>query len=334
MKRVVVLGAGRIGQIHAANVAASPLAELVSVTDPVTGAAETLGRKLNCEWHSDPYSQLSRPDVDAVIIGTPTDTHVPLTLAAIAAGKAVLCEKPLDLDEAKADRAVAEIERSGIPVMLGFNRRFDPSVTEIKRAIASGEIGDVRQIVITSRDPAPPPAEYISRSGGIFRDMLIHDFDMARWLLGEEPVDVFAVASCLVNSEIASLGDSDTTMVILKTASGRQAHINTCRQASYGHDQRVEVFGSKGMLLNDHMRAHTVQRFSDTASESKAPLLNFFLERYETAYRQELHAFLKALESGAPMPVTPRDASAALRLAECALKSVQTGRSISVARPN
>ncbi|MBB4291474.1 myo-inositol 2-dehydrogenase/D-chiro-inositol 1-dehydrogenase [Rhizobium leguminosarum] len=323
MLKVAVLGAGRIGQIHAANVAASAQAELVVVADPVEATASSTAQKLNCEFSVDPYAVIGRSDVDAVVIGTPTDTHVPLTLVALKAGKAVLCEKPLDLDQDKANAAIVEIEKSGRPFMLAFNRRFDPSASEIKRAIEAGEIGDVRQVIITSRDPSPPPADYIRRSGGIFKDMLIHDFDMARWLLGEEPVEVFAMGNCLVDRDIAQLNDYDTTMVIMRTASGKQCHINTCRHASYGHDQRIEVFGSKGMLQNGHVRPHTVHRFNDSSTDAQAPLLNFFLERYKQAYELELDAFIEAVETGSKMPVGADDGRKALALAEAALKSLE-----------
>lgn len=328
MLRVAVLGAGRIGQIHAANVAASSKARLVVVADPVEALATTTAHKLNCDASTDPYVAIGRDDIDAVVIGTPTDTHVSLTLAALAAGKAVLCEKPLDLDQRTADAAIIEIEKSGHPFMLGFNRRFDPSASALKQAIDRGEIGDVRQVVITSRDPSPPPPDYIRRSGGIFRDMLIHDFDMARWLLGEDPVEVYAVGNCLVDPEIAALDDFDTTMVVMRTASGRQCHINTCREASYGHDQRLEVFGSGGMLLNDHVRAHTVHRYTAEATGSQAPLLNFFLERYQQAYERELDAFLTATETKSAMPVSANDGRKALELAEGALRSIRTGAAV------
>ncbi|MFL5019160.1 MAG: inositol 2-dehydrogenase [Rhizobium sp.] len=330
MLKVAVLGAGRIGQIHAANVAANVRAELIVVADPAEAAASSTAQKLNCEYSTDPYAVISRSDVDAVVIGTPTDTHVPLTLAALAAGKAVLCEKPLDLDQNKANAAIAEIEKSGTPFMLAFNRRFDPSASEIKRAIEAGEIGDVRQVIITSRDPAPPPAEYIKRSGGVFRDMLIHDFDMARWLLGEDPVELFAVGNCLVDANISSLGDFDTTMVVMRTRSGKQCHINTCRHASYGHDQRIEVFGSTGMLQNGHVRPHTVHRFTDSTTDAQAPLLHFFLQRYKQAYELELDAFLNAVESGSAMPVGADDGRKALALAEAALRSIESGAGVSV----
>lgn len=330
MTRIAVLGAGRIGRIHAANVAASRHASLALVVDPFGDAARSLADELGCDAMSDPLEAIGRNDVDAVIIGTPTDTHVDLMLAAARAGKAVLCEKPVDLDIARADAALTELEALEVPVMLGFNRRFDPSAMELRRAIDAGDVGEVRQVIITSRDPGLPPLNYLQHSGGIFRDMTIHDFDMGRWLLGEEPIAVTAIASRLVDASIAEVDDFDTVMVLMHTASGRQCHINCCRQAAYGYDQRFEIFGSRGMLLNDNLRPTTVRRFTAAETEARDPLLNFFLERYADAYRAELDAFLTALREGATMPVTPRDGRQALRLADCALESVKAGRTVLV----
>ncbi|WP_174504083.1 inositol 2-dehydrogenase [Acidiphilium sp. C61] len=328
MLRVAVLGAGRIGRVHAANAAANRRAELVAIADPFGSAAEDLARELGCAASTDPEAVLARADVDAVVIGTPTDTHVTLMLAAVRAGKAVLCEKPIDLDIARADAAVAEVEQVGGRVMLAFNRRFDPASQELRRAIEAGEIGEVRQVIITSRDPAPPPRAYLQHSGGIFRDMAIHDFDMARFLLGEEPVEVMATASRLIDPDLAEIGDFDTVMVNLRTESGRQCHINCCRAAVYGYDQRFEVFGSAGMLMNDNLHATTVRRWSGAATDAREPLLNFFLERYADAYHTEFEMFRAAVETGAPMPVTPRDGRQALWLADCALESALTGRAV------
>lgn len=331
MLRVAVLGAGRIGKIHAANVAASRRAKLVAVADPFGSAAEDLARDLACEASRDPVALIERDDVDAVVIGTPTDTHVDLMLRSVRAGKAVLCEKPIDLDLTKVDAALAEIERFRGRVMVAFNRRFDPSAQRLRRSIDAGEIGEVRQVIITSRDPGLAPREYLQHSGGIFRDMVIHDFDMARWLLGEEPTEVTAIASRLVAPELmADIEDFDTVMVQMRTASGRQCHINGCREAVYGYDQRFEIFGSRGMLQNENLRPTTVRRWSRTETEAGEPLLNFFLERYAEAYRLELDLFLAAVESGGPMPVTLRDGRQALRLADCALESALTGRSVVV----
>src|SRR6478752_7103616 len=213
MLRVAVLGAGRIGRIHAANVAGNPKAKLVTISDPYGSAAKNLADHLGCEASLDPIAAIERTDVDAIIVGTPTDTHVSLTLHAVKLGKAVLCEKPIDLDIAKVDAAVKEIKRLKGRVMVAFNRRFDPSARQLRRAINAGEIGDVRQVIITSRDPGMPPHDYVAHSGGIFRDMVIHDFDMARWLLGEEPTEVMATASRLVDPALAEVDDFDTVMV-------------------------------------------------------------------------------------------------------------------------
>ena len=276
---------------------------------------------------------IGRDDVDAVVVGTPTDTHVDLMLRAVRAGKAVLCEKPIDLDIAKADAAVAEIERGGGRVMVAFNRRFDPSAQRVRQAIDAGEIGAVRQVVITSRDPGLAPREYLRHSGGIFRDMVIHDFDMARWLLGEEPVEVAATGSRLVDPTLAEFDDFDTVMIQMRTASGRQCHINCCREAVYGYDQRIEVFGAGGMLLNDNLRPTTLRRWNRTETEAREPLLNFFLERYADAYRTELDLFVQAAETGGPMPVTPHDGRQALHLADCALQAALTGRTVTTQAP-
>jgi myo-inositol 2-dehydrogenase/D-chiro-inositol 1-dehydrogenase len=327
---VAVLGAGRIGKIHARNAAANARCRLVAVADPVAEAARSLAAEVGCEASTDPKGTAARADVDAIVIGTPTDSHIEFMLGGVRQGKAVLCEKPIGLDIKTVDAAVAEASKPGARVMIAFNRRFDPSAAALKRAIAAGEIGDLRQVIITSRDPGPPPLSYIATSGGIFRDMMIHDFDMARWLLDEEPREVSAMASCLVDPAIGKAGDHDTLMVIMRTASGRQCHINNCRQAVYGYDQRFEVFGSTGMLLNDNLRPSTIRRYNAGETEAREPLLNFFLERYADAYRLELDAFLQAVESKSAMPVTVRDGRQALRLADAALESAETGRSVLV----
>ncbi len=330
MLGVAVLGAGRIGKIHARNVAQSSSAKLVVVADPFGDAAQTLATRLGSEASPDPLAAIDRNDVDAVVIGTPTDTHIELMLRAVHNGKAVLCEKPIDLNFAKADAAVTEIELLGGRVMLAFNRRFDPASQRLRGAIDAGEIGDVRQVLITSRDPGLAPRDYLRGSGGIFRDMTIHDFDMARFLLGEEPVEICATASRLVDPTLAEFEDFDSVMIQMRTSSGRQCHINNCREAVYGYDQRLEVFGSTGMLQNANLHPTTVRRWSKDETEAREPLVNFFLERYADAYRAELEAFLAALASGAAMPVTPHDGRQALRLAECAVQSVQTGCVVAV----
>lgn len=331
MVRIAVLGAGRIGKIHAASVAANPKATLVAVADPFADAAQPVAEAHGAEPMTDAMAAIARPDVDAVVIGTPTDTHVGLMMRAVELGKAVLCEKPIDLDINKSESAAAEVERAGGRVMLAFNRRFDSTFAEIRRAIDAGRIGDVRQVVISSRDPGMPPPAYVKTSGGIFRDMTIHDLDMARWLLGEEPVLVSAVGARLVDAPLLKpYDDYDTVMVSLQTANGKQAHINNCREAVYGYDQRVEVLGSTGMLTQDNLRPTTMRITTAESTDAREPLLNFFLERYAQAYRAEMDAFIAAVAGKTPMPTTVRDGVLALRLAECAVESVRTGRAVAV----
>lgn len=330
MLRVAVLGAGRIGRIHATNVALNRKARLVAVADPYGDAAQSVADEWQCEASTDTLATLKRDDIDAVIIGTPTDTHVALMTAAVRYGKAVLCEKPIDLDLARVDQALRDVENMKGRVMVAFNRRFDPSAQAMHKALVAGEIGDVRQVIISSRDPGLAPRAYLEHSGGIFRDMVIHDFDMARWLLGEEPVTVAATASQLIDPSLAEINDFDTVMVQLQTASGRQCHINCCRAAIYGYDQRMEVFGAKGMLLNENLRASTLRRWHADATEAREPLLNFFLERYELSYRHEFEQFRQAVVGNEAMPVTMRDGRQALRLADAALESTLSGRIVAV----
>lgn len=334
MLNLAVLGAGRIGKIHAANVAANPRVKLTVIADPWKDGADALGAQLGCDVAYDYFAAIDRNDVDAILIGTPTEYHIALALHAMKLGKPVLCEKPIDKNIDRALAAVAEIERCQGKVMLAFNRRFDPDTLRIKAALDAGEVGEVRQVIITSRDPALPAREYLQTSGGIFRDMTIHDFDMARHLLGEEPVEVLAIASRLVDKSLEKIPDYDSVMVLLRTATGKQCHINCSREAVYGFDQRLEVVGSKGMVLNDNHRPSTIRRWSVTQTDARDPLLNFFLERHADSYAIELNSFLDALENESPMPTTPRDGLLALHLANCAQESVATGQAVTVRYPS
>ena len=329
MVGIAVLGAGRIGKIHAANVAASKFATLVVVADPFADAAASLADELGAQAMTDCEAAIDRADVDAIVIGTPTHTHINLMLRAVRQGKAVLCEKPIDLDMAKSLAAVAEVERLNGRVMLAFNRRFESTFAQMRAAIDAGDIGEVRQVIISSRDPGLAPEDYIQHSGGIFRDMTIHDLDIGRWLLGEEPVELTAIASRLIDPVLMEkYDDYDTAMVQMQTASGKQCHINNCRQAVYGYDQRIEVFGSAGMLQMDNLRPTTIRRWSQDATDAREPLLNFFLERYQQAYKAELDAYIDALVHKKPMPTTVQDGLKALQLADAALESVKTGRAV------
>ena len=329
MVGIAVLGAGRIGKIHAANVAASKFATLVVVADPFADAAASLADELGAQAMTDCEAAIDRADVDAIVIGTPTHTHINLMLRAVRLGKAVLCEKPIDLDMAKSLAAVAEVERLNGRVMLAFNRRFESTFAQMRAAIDAGDIGEVRQVIISSRDPGLAPEDYIQHSGGIFRDMTIHDLDIGRWLLGEEPVELTAIASRLIDPVLMEkYDDYDTAMVQMQTASGKQCHINNCRQAVYGYDQRIEVFGSAGMLQMDNLRPTTIRRWSQDATDAREPLLNFFLERYQQAYKSELDAYIDALVHKKPMPTTVQDGLKALQLADAAVESVKTGRAV------
>lgn len=331
MVGIAVLGAGRIGKIHATNVAANKSARLIAVADPYATAAQSLAGPLGADAMTDCEAAIDRNDVQAIVIGTPTHTHIGLMLRAVRQGKAVLCEKPIDLDMAKSLAAVEEVERLNGRVMLAFNRRFESTFAAMREAIVAGEIGDVRQVIISSRDPGLAPEDYIKHSGGIFRDMTIHDLDIGRWLLGEEPVELSAVGSRLVDPQLMEkYDDYDTVMLHMKTASGKQCHINNCRATVYGYDQRIEVFGSKGMLLQDNLRPTTIRRWTETSTDAREPLLNFFLERYQQAYKSELDAFIGALVDNKPLPTGVQDGLKALRLAECAVQSARSGRAVIV----
>ena len=327
--RFAILGAGRIGQVHARAVAGTPGARLVAIADPVVRAADAIKAAYGCDIRSI-AEILTSADIDAVVICTPTDTHAELIEAFTNAGKSVFCEKPVDLSLARVKACLKVVEANKGRVMVGFNRRFDPDFMAVKAAIDAGAVGEVEMVTIISRDPGAPPADYITRSGGIFRDMTIHDFDMARWLLGEEVESVMAAASVLTDTKIGALGDFDSVNVILRTASGKQAIITNSRRATYGYDQRIEVLGSKGMVHAENQGENRVV-LADKAGFHAAPLLNFFMTRYIAAYANEIAAFVAAVIGDTATPTTTHDGLMALALAEAALKSVSEGRAVKLA---
>jgi myo-inositol 2-dehydrogenase/D-chiro-inositol 1-dehydrogenase len=328
MRRFALIGAGRIGRIHAANLASLPGAELACVSDTDTAAAEALAHKHGAPVVSTQHA-IRDGTIDALLIASSTDTHAELIEAGAAAGKAIFCEKPLDLDLERAARCLAAAERAGVLLHLGFNRRYDSGFARIRSEIASGRIGPLATLAITSRDPSPPPLEYVRRSGGLFRDMMIHDFDMARWLLGEEPVQVYARGACLVDPGIAAAGDVDTAVAILATAGGRLCQITNSRRCSFGYDQRIEAFGELGMLRAENATPTRVER-ADRGGFTTEPALPFFLERYADAYRLEVTDFLKALGGETVQLATGRDGLAALALADAAQRSHATGMPVTV----
>jgi myo-inositol 2-dehydrogenase/D-chiro-inositol 1-dehydrogenase len=326
--RFAVLGAGRIGLVHARAIAATDGARLVSVADPVAAAADAVASAYGCDIRSIDQIEVAN-DIDAVVICTPTDTHADLIERFARAGKAVFCEKPIDLNIARVKACLAVVKETGATLMVGFNRRFDPDFGAMKAAIDAGRIGKVEMVTITSRDPGAPPYDYITRSGGIFRDMTIHDFDMARWLLGEEVETVMAAASVLVDPKIGELGDYDSVNVILRTASGRQAVITNSRRASYGYDQRIEVHGEKGAVSAANTHEARI-RIATSEGFAEPPLLNFFMTRYTQAYANEIAVFVDAVNGGKTPPATGEDGLRALALADAALKSVAEGRAVAV----
>jgi myo-inositol 2-dehydrogenase / D-chiro-inositol 1-dehydrogenase len=321
-----LFGAGRIGQIHAANIAAHRDATLKYVVDVDPAAAARLASVLDAAT-ADVQAALADDDVRGVVIATSTDTHLSLIEAAASAGKAVFCEKPLDLDEAKARRCIEVAAAARIPLYVGFNRRYDPSFRRLKDEIVAGTIGAVEVVSITSRDPSPPPADYIRRSGGMFRDMTIHDLDMARWLLGEEPSSVFAAGNCLVDPAIGEAGDIDTAVVILETRGGAFCQVTNSRRCSYGYDQRIEVFGANGMLRADNQTETRVE-LASSAGFQREPALPFFLERYRDAYRLEMDDFIRALQGEQTGLADGNDGLRALILADAAERSRQTGQAV------
>ncbi len=323
-----VLGAGRIGQVHAKAIATVDGAKLVAVADPVEAAAQSVRDAYGCDIRT--IDQIADSgDVDAVVICTPTDTHADLIERFCRLGKAVFCEKPIDLSLPRVQACLKVVDDVNGTLMLGFNRRFDPDFRALKAAVDQGRVGRVEQVAITSRDPGLPPADYIKRSGGILRDMTIHDFDIARWLLGE-PVDtVQAVGSVLVDPEVGELGDFDTATVLMTTKGGRQCTILNSRRAAYGYDQRIEVFGSKGMVQVDNLHEAKIT-VAGTDGYRQPPLQDFFMTRYAVAYATEIAEFVEALNAKKEMPATGHDGMMALVLAEAALKSIDEGRQVRV----
>ncbi len=323
---IAVLGAGRIGKMHAELIARQvPGLDLSSVFDVYAPSAEAVGADLGVEVAAS-VDDIMSSDVDAVAICTSTDTHVDLVVAAAAAGKAIFLEKPVSLNLAEVDRAIAAVDAAGVPLQIGFNRRFDASHAAVAQAVANGDVGDVHMVRITSRDPAPPPIEYINVSGGIFLDMTIHDFDMARFVTGSEVVEVFAKAAVRIDPAIGEAGDVDTAVVVLTHENGAITTIDNSRQAVYGYDQRVEAFGSAGMAISENPRSHTAELHTP-AGTNQATIPYFFLERYIPSYLAEWSGFLDGLASGT-MPVTANDGRAPLVIGLAAWQSVREGRPV------
>lgn len=327
--KVGLIGAGRIGRVHAENLAyCIPSAELVAVADVIEDAAKKLAADLQIPaTYRDAAPVLANKNIDAVILCSSTDTHAQLIEDAAAAKKHIFCEKPIALDLAKIDHALAAVSKAGVKLQVGFNRRFDPSFKRIRELVATGALGQPHILRITSRDPAPPPIAYVKVSGGIFLDMTIHDFDMARYLMGSEVEEVFAAGNVLVDPEIGKAGDLDTAVTTLRFANGALGVIDNSRKAVYGYDQRVEVFGSGGMALATNQTPDNVAQ-SDGVGVHSAKPLHFFVERYAEAYVEEMRAFVQSVLQNQMPSVTGIDARIPVVIGYAALKSSKENRPV------
>jgi myo-inositol 2-dehydrogenase/D-chiro-inositol 1-dehydrogenase len=324
---IAIIGAGRIGRIHSVNAISEPRLAVKYIVDPVAKAANELAAATGASVAS-LDEILADPAVAGVVVASSTDTHLQFSAAAIEAGKAVFCEKPIDLDLKTAKSAASTLDSGGARLFLGFNRRFDHNFLQLRERIQSGEMGALETLHIISHDPSPPPIDYVRLSGGMFKDMTIHDFDMARWLLGDEPVEVYAAATAVVDPAIGEAGDVDTAKTLLRTSSGRICVISNSRRSGYGYDQRIEAYCAKGLLRAGNVLSSTVETWSEDGPRSDA-LQNFFLDRYAGAYRSEMAHFADIMDGATPL-VGYRDGIAALAIAEAAMESHLESRAVRI----
>ncbi len=326
--RIALIGCGRIGQVHAQTLnSCRDICDWVAVSDSSLEFAQTLADRYVLELaSSDSEEVLTSPDVDAVIIASSTETHAPYIEMAARAGKDIFTEKPIALDLASTDRALDAVREAGVRLQVGFQRRHDAGYKAAREAIVSGELGAIEMIRDAMRDSAPPTADYVARSGGLYRDMAIHNFDAVRWLMGEDPVELYAVASALVNDDIRAANDVDTSVVTMKFPSGALASIENSRRSGFGYDVRTEIFGSTGALFVGESRATPVRRYNATGVLEDHQ--DFFLDRFREAYREELIAFIDSLREDKPVSVTGEDGRAALMLAIAAEQSLNEGRPV------
>lgn len=330
MLGLALLGSGRMAHVYGPKIAAHPQLNLEFVFNPNLSSANSVAAQYGGIASDDLSQVLANPRVDAVLIATPTTTHLEYIEASAKAGKPIFCEKPLEFNLERVEKCFEALDANPVPLMLGFNRRFDPDVSALQKAVQSGEIGELNFLMSTSREPSPPPLDYVKRSGGYFADATIHDIDLLCWITGEQPTEVFATGSCMVDPAIGEVGDLDTTMTILKMPSGCLCHVNNCRRSSYGFDQRLEAFGSKGMLQTTNHRDDLLVRWNGEHTEAKAPLKHFFLERYDTSFYYAIDEFYNAITSGRPPSATEVDGRSALAIALACERSRQEGRAISM----
>lgn len=328
MLGLALLGSGRMAHVYGPKIAAHPQLNLEFVFNPNLTSANSAAAQYGGIASDDLSQVLANPRVDAVLIATPTTTHLEYIEASAKAGKPIFCEKPLEFNLERVEKCFEALDANPVPLMLGFNRRFDPDVSALQKAVQSGEIGELNFLMSTSREPSPPPLDYVKRSGGYFADATIHDIDLLCWIAGEQPTEVFATGSCMVDPAIGEVGDLDTTMTILKMPSGCLCHVNNCRRSSYGFDQRLEAFGSRGMLQTTNHRDDPLVRWNGEQTEAKAPLKHFFLERYDTSFYYALDEFYNAIIDGRSPSATHVDGRSALAIALACEQSRHEGRAI------
>ena len=329
MINFALLGAGRIGKMHAQNIISNPKCNLVSVYDVNKDNANIVAKLCNAKVENSPEEAINNQEVQAVFIASTTTTHIKYIILSAKAGKPILCEKPIDLDINKVNDCFNEIKNLGVPIQIGFNRRFDESHRKLKLAKDKGEIGNLEMIIITSRDPSPSTLEYHKTSGGLFRDCTIHDFDLSRFYLDNDPiVEISAFASNLVSEDLRKIGDYDTAMILMKSKNGVLIHINNSRRSVYGYDQRVEIFGSKGMLISNNQTQTSVEKFNKEGTFVKEPILDFFIERYDQAYKSQLNDFINKIREHKKPSVTYEDGQSALILANAAYESLEKNTKI------
>ncbi len=331
MLRTAVIGCGRIGQMHAENILIHPETTLAGVYDISLQASKDLAIKCNCYRFENVDSIFLSDQVDAIIVASSTSTHADYIEKAVKNNKPVLCEKPIDLDLRRINQTAEKIKNSTVQVQIGFNRRFDPGHQASREALLAGRIGNLYQVIITSRDPEMPPKTYYENAGGLFRDMTIHDFDLARFMLNDEPVAVFAMAEGLIDPNMMKgLSDHDTAMIFLTTKDGKQCCINNSRSAVYGYDQRVELLGSNGMIQSNNKKPHEMRIFDKNSTETSEPYEYFFLERYSESFMGEISEFVKSVREGVSTKVGFEDGRKALILAEAAYLSLNESRLVKV----
>ena len=331
MIKFALLGTGRIGKLHAEIINSNPSSQIKYVYDIDIKSSKAISKKYKCKLALTAKEAIASSDIDAILIASATPTHTRYITMGAQARKPIFCEKPIDLDIKKVNSCWAKIKKFNPNIQIGFNRRYDPSHNKVQNDVLSGKIGKLEMIVITSRDPAPPGLDYLKVSGGIFRDCSIHDFDLARYILKNDPiVDIYATGSRNVSNDFKKTNDFDTTMCVMKSKKGVLVHINNSRRAVYGYDQRLEVFGSKGMLISDNVSEYNISSYNQNTSFAKNPIKNFFIERYADAYRIQFEDFLNSIKLNKKPKVDFNDGKQALVLADCATKSVKFNKLIKV----